>query len=270
MYFCCCLVLEVSAIALRRSHCVVVLLCCCVIAVLRAVWLHCAGVSLPRWYQIGSGTVAQVQQLLEVATDDVQQCVETMASRVEIAVRAAANRGPHRYAAVVSRCGGTSVHYCVYRVACDCGTARSRATCHVWFLGRLLTNEHAQLMWFTYCGASSDRVALDTFVMAVSTYLEEQLGMPLDAVEGVLTPECREALTLALDVDGNGEVSGQPAVRLLSAIASKFELGIQKPSWSARAERRVCSAVLWLCVLLESGDGVGGESSTGHTGCAVP
>ena len=68
-------------------------------------------------------------------------------------------------------------------------------------------------MWFTYCGASSDRVALDTFVMAVSTYLEEQLGMPLDAVEGVLTPECREALTLALDMDGNGEVNGEPAVR---------------------------------------------------------
>ena len=61
-------------------------------------------------------------------------------------------------------------------------------------------------MWFTYCGASSDRVALDTFLMAVSLYLEEQLGMPADAVDGVLTPACREALTVSLDVDGNSEV----------------------------------------------------------------
>ena len=62
---------------------------------------------------------------------------------------------------------------------------------------RLLTNEHARLMWFTYCGASSDRVTPDTFVMAVGKYLEEQLGMPTDAVEGVLTEECCGALSLA-------------------------------------------------------------------------
>ena len=76
--------------------------------------------------------------------------------------------------------------------------------------GRLLTNENVRLMWFTYCGASSDRVALETFVMAVSMYLAEQLGMPAEAVDDVLTAECREALALALDVDGNGEVRGPP------------------------------------------------------------
>ena len=55
-----------------------------------------------RCCQVDPGAMAQVQRLLDVATDDVQQCVESMASRLEIAVRAAANRGPHRYGAVVA------------------------------------------------------------------------------------------------------------------------------------------------------------------------
>ena len=70
---------------------------------------------------------------------------------------------------------------------------------------RLLTNEHLKLMWFTY-GSTTDFIKLETFLKAVKMYLQEQLGMSTEAVEGVLTPECREALTLALDVDGNGEV----------------------------------------------------------------
>ena len=48
--------------------------------------------------QADSGTVAQVQQLLGVAKDDVQQCIENMEKRLEIAVKAAADRGPHKYA----------------------------------------------------------------------------------------------------------------------------------------------------------------------------
>ena len=61
-------------------------------------------------------------------------------------------------------------------------------------------------MWFTYCGASSDRVALDTFLLAVASYLHERLNMPDHAVDGVLTPENREALTLAVDADSDGKV----------------------------------------------------------------
>ena len=70
----------------------------------------------------------------------------------------------------------------------------------------MLTNEHVRLMWFTYCGASSDRVALDTFLLAVASYLHERLSMPDHAVDGVLTPDNREALTLAVDADSDGKV----------------------------------------------------------------
>ena len=73
------------------------------------------------------------------------------------------------------------------------------------FGARLLTNEHLKLMWFTY-GGPADCVKLESFLKAVETYVQEQLGMSAEAVEGVLTPECRESLTLALDVDSNGEV----------------------------------------------------------------
>ena len=150
--------------------------------------------------QVDSGIVAQVQQLLEVTSADVQLCVENMANRLAIVVRAEANRGPHRY---VATCKFDARHG--YPPTKPWSPSIPGIVC-VCQLCRLLTNKHAQLMWFTYCGASADRVAVDTFVMAVAKYFEEQLGMPVDAVEGVLTPECREALTLALDVDGNGEV----------------------------------------------------------------
>ena len=47
---------------------------------------------------------------------------------------------------------------------------------------------------------------MDTFVLAVASYLHERLSMPDHAVDAVLTPETREALTVALDADSNGKV----------------------------------------------------------------
>ena len=47
---------------------------------------------------------------------------------------------------------------------------------------------------------------MDTFVLAVRSYLHERLSMPDHAVDAVLTPENREALTLAVDADSNGKV----------------------------------------------------------------
>ena len=38
----------------------------------------------------------QLQQLLGVATDDIQQCMTSMTNRLEVAIHAAADRGPHR------------------------------------------------------------------------------------------------------------------------------------------------------------------------------
>ena len=55
----------------------------------------------PRGLELGqanSGTVAEVQRLLGVAKDDVQQCIENMEKRLETMVKAAADRGPHKYA----------------------------------------------------------------------------------------------------------------------------------------------------------------------------
>ena len=72
-------------------------------------------------------------------------------------------------------------------------------------------------MWFTYCGASSDRVALGTFVLAVASYLHERLSMPDHAVDAVLTPENREALTLAVDADSNGKV---PCRQISSSLSN--------------------------------------------------
>ena len=79
--------------------------------------------------------------------------------------------------------------------------------------GRLLDNEHVKLMWFTYC--NSDRIELDSFLSAVGHYLSDQLRMPADAVEAVLNPGCLDALSLAVDVDGDKQVGNfklnQPA-----------------------------------------------------------
>ena len=62
-------------------------------------------------------------------------------------------------------------------------------------------------MWFNYCGASSERVSVDTLLLAVPKYMEEQLGMPTDAVAAVLTPDNCTALKLAVDADSNGKVA---------------------------------------------------------------
>ena len=51
--------------------------------------------------QANSGTVAEVQRLLGVAKADVQQCIESMEKRLETVVKAAADRGPHKYAVFV-------------------------------------------------------------------------------------------------------------------------------------------------------------------------
>ena len=152
--------------------------------------------------------------------------------------------------------------------------------------GRLLKNEHVQLMWFTYC--NTDRVELGSFLLAVEHYLSAQLRMPADAVESVLNPECLEALSLAVDVDGDKQVGNKPlaaprppyihecggrTVYCLAGLTSGDSL-----NYSFRF-RRLC---IWQPVsvfvggtwgmgaLPWPGDGVGGEPSNGLTRLALP
>ena len=70
-----------------------------------------------------------------------------------------------------------------------------------------------QRMWFAYCGASLERVSVDTLLLAVPKYLEEQLGMPNDAVAAEPTPDNCTALKLTVDVDTNGKVCRNSVVR---------------------------------------------------------
>ena len=60
------------------------------------------------------------------------------------------------------------------------------------------------MMWFTYCGASSEPV--DVFLAAVEKYLTEQLGMSQEDASAVLSDEHREALKMAVDLDSEGKV----------------------------------------------------------------
>ena len=119
---------------------------------------------------------------------------------------------------------------------------------------RLLANEHVQLLWFTYC--STDRVELDSFLSAVRRYLSDQLKMPADEVESVLSRKCLDALSMAVDVDGDKQVTSQPtSLHMLDTEVCT----------------RVCLCVSWrFCALPLAGDGEGGEPSHGHARCAVP
>ena len=80
---------------------------------------------------------------------------------------------------------------------------------YLFHFGRLLDNEHVQLMWFSYC--NTDRVELDSFLLAVGHYLSDQLRMPADTVQAVLDPKCLDALSLAVDVNDDKQVGNQPA-----------------------------------------------------------
>ena len=111
--------------------------------------------------------------------------------------------------------------------------------------------------------------------MAVSLYLEEQLGMPADAVDGVLTPACREALTVSLDVDGNSEVCIHDMHRveiLPQPVISRDEkeprhiVGSDPRRRSPPPAQTHTISMPMACAL--SGDGVGGEPSHGHARCA--
>ena len=136
-------------------------------------------------------------------------------------------------------------------------------------------------MWFTYCGASSDRVALDTFLLAVASYLHERLSMPDHAVDGVLTSENREALTLAVDADSNGKVVF-PSRCLIPRVARDQYHDDTHSGLQSSGQAPTCQCVALVlprnCTRSDSnvdtrcgtGVGVGGERCAGRSRCALP
>jgi hypothetical protein len=60
-------------------------------------------------------------------------------------------------------------------------------------------------MWHSYCNSEAVRVA--TFVLAVTSFLEEHLHLLPDDIDAILDAEGRAALVTAIDRDGNDKVS---------------------------------------------------------------
>ena len=108
-----------------------------------------------------------------------------------------------------------------------------------------------KLMWFTYC--NSDRIELDSFLSAVGHYLSDQLRMPADAVEAVLNPGCLDALSLAVDVDGDKQVGNlnQPAPCQLLIRMRLQELCVWHKAcvWRVCIECGVCERVCGVVVV---------------------
>ena len=95
-------------------------------------------------------------------------------------------------------------------------------------------------MWFNYCGASSDRVVVDAFFVAVGNYLEEQLGFCPEETAAMLSAENREALTCAINKDANGEV-------LL--VGPNFQVNLWASDAASAEQSRLCyRSAVDLCV----------------------
>jgi hypothetical protein len=72
-------------------------------------------------------------------------------------------------------------------------------------LCRLLANNRdARLMWQTYC--SDQKVQRNVFLLAVESFLKDQLGFTQRMLDELLSPSNRDALVKALDKDDNGKV----------------------------------------------------------------
>ncbi len=100
-------------------------------------------------------------------------------------------------------------------------------------------NESARLMWHTYC--HSEKVEVGTFLEAVTLFMREQLHMPVEDVEAVLTEDHKAALVAAVDGDGNGKVCA-----VLRAVAVVVVAGPACSAWrSVSVLRCVSQCVPW-------------------------
>ena len=126
-----------------------------------------------------------------------------------------------------------------------------------------------------------EAVASGTSLSTVASYLHERLSMPDHAVDGVLTSENREALTLAVDADSNGKVVF-PSRCLIPRVARDQYHDDTHSGLQSSGQAPTCQCVALVlprnCTRSDSnvdprcdtGVGVGGERCAGRSRCALP